>query len=125
MSLTEFVADRLAEDEAAAKAANGLDWLEDDGDEPGDSWILNEHMHLFETDTVTAVHVTRHDQARVLREVEAKRAILAAYQEALTIQAGFKEVSSEEANREALEMACKALAAAYSDHPGYDPAWKE
>jgi hypothetical protein len=63
-------------------------------------------------------HIARHDPARVLREVAAKRAILAAYQEALRIQDGFKEVSSEEANREALEMVCRNLATVYSD-----PAW--
>ncbi len=71
-----------------------------------------------------ADHIARHDPARALREVAALRDIVDAYQECLKIQAGFKEVSSEEARRDALEMCCRQIAAIWADHPGYDETWK-
>jgi len=84
------------------------------------------------TDARVDDHIARHDPARVLREVAAKRAILAAYEE----QDGYdlpdgvaegrdpEERERDEALRDALETVILAIAAVYSDHPDYDPAWK-
>lgn len=61
---------------------------------------------------------------RRLRDVEAKRQIVTAYADALSIQNGFAEVPREVGTREALELACKALALPYADHPDYRPEWR-
>jgi Family of unknown function (DUF6221) len=79
-----------------------------------------------------AAHVIRHDPARVLREVEAKRAILAEifnYEAVIDGEWG----DCHEADQIAAGMcpdhmpdeipALRVLAAVYSDHPHFDPAW--
>jgi hypothetical protein len=108
--LVSFYAARLDEDEAAAKAQEfrGTVVLYSDG----------------EPTRAEAEYFATMNPARVLREVEAGRAILAAYKEALHIQAGYKEVAAEEASREVLEMVCRHLAAIYSGHPDYRQEWK-
>jgi hypothetical protein len=86
--LAAFYAARLDEDEAAAKAAAGPEWLEDgspslavfarqwsEGDRPGVrgiAWCSNG----YDDDRANMAHIARHDPARVLREVGAGRAIL-------------------------------------------------
>ena len=61
-------------------------------------------------DEYQARHIARHDPARVLREVEAKRAILA-----------LREASP--VGSPVLTFALCHLAAVYSGHTDYDPAW--
>ncbi len=87
--LTEFLADRLGEDEAAAKAAGGVQWEVGGHNrrivaapwEPGDRWGQPEYIAAFVAQDPLADacrnHIVRHDPARVLREVEAKRRIMA------------------------------------------------
>ncbi|MBT2266441.1 DUF6221 family protein [Rhodococcus erythropolis] len=70
-------------------------------------------------------HIARHDPARILREVEAKRAIVKAYEDA-DIRAhdtygGYEDILNGESN--GLERALELLTAAYSDHPDFDPDW--
>lgn len=78
--LVSFIAARLDEDEAAAKRVNGQ-WQQD---APGTGVILIDGEPLIEGHIGGLVeHIARHDPARVLREVEAKRAILAACAETL------------------------------------------
>ncbi|MFJ9558295.1 DUF6221 family protein [Nocardiopsis sp. NPDC101807] len=59
-------------------------------------------------------HIARHDPARVLREVAAKRAVLALHQDA-----GMGDCAHSSDPCPTL----RALAAPYVDHPDYDPAW--
>jgi hypothetical protein len=66
-------------------------------------------------------HYNRHEPARALREVEAKRAILADYERALNFEAGFNDGDQP---RQVLEMACRYHAATYRDHPDYRPEWE-
>lgn len=78
--LIAFVAARLDEDEAAARAAVNFsygvpDWC-DDGDPDG-------------------VHIARHDPARVLREVEASRKLLVRYERLLEEQERNKAALAE------------------------------
>ena len=148
MTLTEFVTARLDEDEGAAKAATHRafrNWhvepwydgnvLKDGRTESADLWDSTGGQHtqghgaLF---TVTADHIARHDPARVLREVEAGRNILAEYSRALAAQdrmlaspAGDKSVTYEWENGRvcALLNAIRGRAAVWRDHPDYDPAW--
>jgi hypothetical protein len=105
--LAAFVTARLDEDEAIAKAAldNAL----------GIEGELAQQAGPCVGETGYA-HIARHDPARVLRQVEAVRALLAAYQPsgqgvAYTLEAG-------------LEFALGHLAAAWSDHPEYRAEWK-
>jgi hypothetical protein len=63
--------------EQLARAASGHEWLTDSGDRPGDSWVIDETMHLLEVDTPTAEHIALHAPAAVLRRVAADRQILA------------------------------------------------
>ena len=106
--LTAFLNARLDEDEAAAKAA---------ADETAAGWF---------TGTVplaSAAFIARHDPARVLREVEAKRAILARYAEPLEGR-GLGEQLQLSQEKQGLYFAVLALAAVWSDHPDYWPGWK-
>jgi hypothetical protein len=114
-ALTEFVTDRIDEDEAAASEVHEpriCSSVDRDGD--------------FEPGKCDCGH-----PARVLREVEAKRARLRRRQE----QAGCDlpegvhegrdpgERDRDEALKDALETEVREDAAVWSDHPYYDPAW--
>jgi hypothetical protein len=72
-----FLAAELARVEETARAASGHNWLTTPGDKPGDSWVIDETMHLLEAETATAGHIALHDPASVLRRVAADRALLA------------------------------------------------
>ncbi len=91
--LAAFLTARLDEDYRAARAITAFDNLL--ADESG-------------------VHLT---SARALREVEAKRKILAAYEATLPLAGKPDEPEWHIARRTALEHACTLLASAY------DPAW--
>ena len=117
--LVAFLRARLAEDEWLAKAA--LEAVR----EPyqADFW---DDAHPADD-----AHYRAHDPARVLREVEAKRAILTEYEKALSVRPaayigtlGQRESREEVAFRYALELACRHHAAVWRDHPEYDPAWQ-
>ena len=68
-----------------------------------------------------AQHFARHDPARVLREVEAKRKRLAEYEAVL------EEIDPDEPDDRVLRSTAYAMirydAEVYSDHPDYDTAW--
>jgi hypothetical protein len=81
-----------------------------DGD--WNAWVAN-----WDGDPANGTHIARHDPARVLREVEAKRRIMA---------------ECERLEQQSLDGAwwldsqgaiLGALASVWSDHPAYDPAW--
>jgi hypothetical protein len=77
-----------------------------------------ERRHL-----VDAEHIARHDPARVLREIDAKRKLLAAYAE---VAANDVDESYEYAYGWAngLGHAVRLLAEAYADRPGYREEWR-
>jgi Family of unknown function (DUF6221) len=111
VGLAEFLAARLNEDAAVARGAPG-DW------------------HVTGVGVITgspgiALHVARWNPARVLREVDAKRRILAAYSEHADLDIADPEPEYAYGHAGGLGVAVRHLAAAYSDHPDYDPAWKE
>lgn len=131
MTLTEFLTARLDEDEAAAGAAGGSSWVQNEGRDSdtistGGDWAGT----LLAAEE--AAHVVRYDPARVLREVEAKRAMV-------TLHAPRAEPAPCE-HFEAMPPACQEcgsaldmlgycdtfrhLAAVYSDHDDYDQAWR-
>jgi uncharacterized protein DUF6221 len=126
VDIAEFIAARLAEDEAAAKAAAPGPW---EGSlyvgAPGVGIIL-QARHFEDGE-----HVVRHDPVRVLREVEAKQRIVNDYRR--TARA-CRDVTGAEIDsrgyaamtgaRYALRAACTALAATWSGHPDFRDEWK-
>ncbi|MFD9630075.1 DUF6221 family protein [Streptomyces violascens] len=78
--LVQFIRDRLDEDEQAARTTNGYSIETADGDFPGEKYLVlrGDHLDRFTAPLPTdlAAHIARHDPARVLAEVEAKRQLL-------------------------------------------------
>ncbi|MGQ5606186.1 DUF6221 family protein [Streptomyces sp. EKS3.2] len=74
--------------------------------------------HRAECDTADADHIVRHDPARVLREIDAARVLLAQYE---GLKSGLPDDMS---GVFALETAIRAKAAVYADRPGYREAWR-
>jgi len=136
MDLVAFLTARLDEDEAAAKAAQNADEQHERGmpeaamreaidlagrrervyDSPW--WAANMKYWLDRR-----AWGWPNDPARALREVEAKRRILAAYESAERDRIAYGDAEPEWhiMRRTAFLHACELLAAVYSD---YDPAWK-
>ena len=137
MELVDFLRARLDEDEAVARAATPGPWSVND--ESFAEWISSAdgvevvaggrwggEAPAFET-TEDALHIARHDPARVLAEVEAKRALLEEHAQGslpdgvmldeCRICGGMNEV-----------WPCptlRILARPFRDHPDFDPAWLE
>ena len=115
--LIAFLHARLDEDEAAAQAAAHADgkyggrahWsalghgIAADAADPG--WGIFDLSPFADAEEVCA-HIARHDPARVLREVGAKRAILAQWQ-------------AQPPDSPVLTNALYQLAAVWSGHPDY------
>ena len=121
--LTAFLAARLDEDEAAAHAVEDNSeprpgqWEADGNDalRTHNGWVLaTAGTPGGEFRPGVLAHLARHDPARVLREVQAGRAIMRYYGTPLGFP-GEKGVPGP---------AMRALAAVYSDHPDYRPEWK-
>lgn len=110
--LAEFLRARLDEDEAAAKGAQE-EWDAD--------WVRYEREDL--PDEVYN-HVVRHDPARVLREVQAKREIVMRCKLILAAFADRERGEWPDVSRRERAHAGRTLdvlAVVYSDHPDYDP----
>ena len=114
--LIAFLNARLDEDEEAAKASVMPEWMisesgefgyivaavgtETTGESIADAWQED-----------VAVHIARHDPARVLREVEAKRAMLA---ELTRWPFDYRPGCNDP-----IRLFVHLLAAPYSDHPDW------
>lgn len=68
-------------------------------------------------------HIARHDPARVLREITAKRRIIEDYQVARSALDQTDSRGSLRAGSNAFFVACLALASVYSDHPDFSERW--
>ena len=115
MTITEFLAARLDDDEAYARMAfadhneAGPKWSE-----PWNGGVLTggrggEVVDTF--DSGLSSHMARHDPARVLREVAAKRAMVD------DLAYGGPEMG------DAQDHVFRRLASVYSDHPDYQQEW--
>jgi hypothetical protein len=131
--IVAFLRARLDEDEAAAKKATGEHW-EFDG-----ATVIYGHALEQVVDYVyddNQEHIARHDPARVLREVEAKRRIVDEHPVDTPWRPEFgscetcadEELGGDDGDsRFKKSFPCptiRLLALPYSDHPDYDPAWK-
>lgn len=122
MTLVEFLRARLDEDERLALLAAGP---------IGDHWQADGAMVFAKhpTDAIVdyagqaAGHIARHDPARVLAEVEAKRRIV-------DLHAREHECVGSDGGRtanDAGEWPCQTLrlhGLPYADHPDYDESWR-
>jgi hypothetical protein len=159
LSIVDFLRERLAEDEAAASRAAAVSspqWIDngsllmylDDGKPPfAESFASVDNYRQDEA----LVHAARHDPARVLREVSAKRAVMERHRLATELEMQSRFPAAEEERRfypgylpcvgcgddggqggwkpefnvddinNCPEL--RDLAAVYSDHPDYNPAW--
>lgn len=124
--LIAFLAARLDEDEQWAREATDGPWVDEFSGETGHCVIPSDAMstreYVARTQLLAALpdarHIARHDPARVLREVEAKRRILA-------------ECRPGHLGGPALELAGALgglvlcfLALPYADHEDYREEWK-
>jgi Family of unknown function (DUF6221) len=118
MTLADFLAARLDGDEAAAKASyyEGQRWITEE--EEVCRWPDDEPVHSANR-KVDAEHIARHDPARVLREVEAKRKILALHVCAAAELDGSPGNPEVVGWAKAAAVAARDVAAVYSDHPDY------
>lgn len=119
MTLVEFLEARLAEDELMAAAATdgAAEWhvlysYRDVRDDEGRYVVLADSRYP----TVgQAAHIARHNPARILRQCEAARAVIAEF---LRLDA-----LGDLPGRDIAGAALKAFASVYGDHPDLDPTW--
>lgn len=133
VTLTDFLNARLDEDRAVAREAAGLTecWV---AEEPAIGIVLVDGEPLIEGHiTGLTAHIARHDPARVLREVEAKRAVIATaflYEATIDGEWGCVHNADEIAAGRCPDIRpdkvyiLRLLAAIYSDHPDYRDEWK-
>lgn len=129
--LVEFLKARLDEVEQSATAASPGPWHPNaEGDEivaVDDVTVADGFALSGRQLRATVDHIVRHDPARVLREVEAKRQLL---QEVWTGMEDFA-VNIEESRdgndcgaREYRDQLLGILALPYDDHPDFQEAWR-
>ncbi|AMM12338.1 DUF6221 family protein [Streptomyces albidoflavus] len=115
--LIAFLRARLDEDEAVARAATAGPWVESGVGDHGWGVSFSAPGSGVEADDSSqgradAAHIARHDPARVLAEVEAKRQIVERY--AWLCEHG------DTGGAWVLPL----LALPYADHPDYRDAWR-
>ncbi|CAM5264052.1 DUF6221 family protein [Streptomyces badius] len=111
-ALVAFLKARLDDDERTARAC------------AGDGTWTGEGLEFYAPDLSGDVraHAARHDPARTLREVEAKRRILRAHAKWCE---GRCEAKYPEGGFDAAHYwSIKALATVYADHPDYQQEWR-
>ena len=133
MTLTDFLLQRIAEDEAVAREATPGKWHADDtystvtaepytsareaydrASAAVDCWVIPESMDSRVGDHNLA-HIARHDPARVLAECEAKRRIVE--------RAGFL-IDEPDGLGNLCEGILMDLALPYADHEDYREEWR-
>jgi hypothetical protein len=119
VTIVEFLEARLAEDELTAQAAidTSPEWrthydYRDVKDLDGHFVVQADSHHPT---IEQAAHIARHSPARVLRECEGKRAIIAEFLR--------RDALGDLAGRGAVDDILKAIGSVYSHHPDYDQAW--
>lgn len=128
-----FVRARLDEDETDARdaASRSADWERAETpparwgvpDPPAEILSGGKLFMTFAEDKgapLAVAHVLRHDPARVLRGVEAKRRIVAEYEAAHTPD---DDLGFEHGWKRGLGMSVEALAAEWSTHTDYRQEW--
>ena len=126
--LPDFLLQRIAEDEAVARAVSTSDW---------DATLDGRFIVLWNDNNPLAEHVARHDPARVLAEVAAKRAIANLHAEVTGSTAFYgDDIETPHGSpacptcgtwgEYAVAWPCptlRILAQPYADHADYEQAW--
>ena len=132
--LVQFLRDRLDEDETIAREAAHYEaghWTTKDGypvsvaDELPEAADTFERVVAFDEGSPSeeqAAHIARHDPARVLAEVEAKRLALDHYTELQRLAKGGVAIYRTAAG--AVGVQVQIMAMPYADHPAYKEAWR-
>ncbi|MBH1939139.1 hypothetical protein I5Q34_33605 [Streptomyces sp. AV19] len=156
--LVAFLRARLDKDERVARAVLGAPWVrrkdvagvhaDDATDDRPDGTPVADCRHVpaeYEHKVAVAEHIARHQPARVLAEVEAKRRIVDAYAVVLGEQGVLREqmrialaegreedfmrMHRQESNlierARHLAPATQALALPYAEHPDYREEWRQ
>lgn len=128
VELIPFLRARLADDEAAARSAaqHSGTWSIDE------TWWLEgiEHEVVGNGEAYchphNVAHLARHDPDRVLREIEAKRALIefAADATGLDMQVDSEFAGGPRAEPYIGDEMLRTMAAVYSDHPDYRQEWQ-
>lgn len=116
MTLTEFLLQRIADDEAAARHVADL------CQDSHFASIVRDHAELAAGDCPS--WISDYDPARVLAECEAKRRIVEFYGDREVSVALSNEASAEVYAAESIERAMQFLAAVYADHPDFRDEWR-
>jgi len=134
--LVAFLRGCLDEDERVARAAPALSWSAEDHEGRGAIRDSNGFCVIHddgELGLVDAIHIALHDPARVLREVESKRALIKEignYAAKIDGEWGCCHSGPDILAGRCPEMkvheitALRLLAAVYSDRPGYREEWR-
>ena len=137
VKIAGFLSGRLDEKEAIAQAATAGPWHIPEHDplfycvdsSDGSGRICKFGDRSCGDDVNNSLHIVRHDPARVLRDIAAKRVVLAEY-------AAFREVMDEQqaageqtgagvsSGARLLEHLIRVFAAVDCDHPDYDRRWR-
>lgn len=120
--LVRWLGKQLDDDERAARAATPGPWHAQDGGVVSDD---DEQWPVAETqsarDREDRVHIARHDPARVLREIDAKRRIIDQHKryaaERRRMMGGWDPQSDD-------SPILAALASVYADRPGFREEWR-
>lgn len=148
--LVKFLRARLDDDEAAARAASEPEsWMELNR-EPRPNWhvqywadpdvaaaiadpessaypVATTPEGMDEADAAARIqHIVRHDPARVLREVEAKRQLILWYEkpEESTALPDYFNRFNTSVQQSVLVQVLRHLALPYADHPDYREEWR-
>ncbi|MFD9763198.1 DUF6221 family protein [[Kitasatospora] papulosa] len=146
--LVQFLKDRLAEDEEIAKDPTHATWataewrFNDAGEAPYVDLGTNHLDSVSSLNESEMRHIARHDPARVLAEVGAKRRLLAGYATAVDrieelvslcerLKAEGKDAFASDMDRittihrrDVLHEVLHLLALPYADHPDYRQSWR-
>lgn len=126
--LSDFIRARLDEDEAAAKGVAHGPWYWEGGypqriSNPA-AILVAECYTSPDAPAQEAEHIARHDPARVLRDIAAKRAIVEMYADKADYDTPDPELEYAVGRAVGLGEAVRHLAAVWSGHPDYEEAWK-
>ncbi|MEA1796685.1 DUF6221 family protein [Rhodococcus qingshengii] len=129
MGIVEFLEARIAEDEAVAKAARPGPWFHDSNLTCGPRVPPDDFLMVPEdpSDTISPCndkipdqdsrHIARHDPARILCEVAAKRKLIRSIEGLVQHAYGYDSAGT-------VEKVLAPLAAIYSDHPDFNEEWR-
>lgn len=130
--LVQWLRDRLDEDERIARAVGEERWqphyVDSVNDQPDTATVRvagGADVAVMERYSYQdAEHIATHDPARVLREIDAKRRLIADYtKETRTMGRGHR-TGWAEGGQAVRERLIKVWAAIYDERPGYREEWR-